>query len=181
MKQSKNILFISSADRSNLIAQWIEFVVLLVLFFLVLKKIILKPSSNYLLESICVLLLLIIFYFFFKKKNREPSFVLVSEDHLITRSFFYLNQQKIKIPEIIGFSTINRPYYVGRNGSSPRKYLYPSYLIYLKDGSKKLIISYNFSNFLEMKSRFKSSGIHFFGKDDSEWLGNRKKYKFDEK
>ena len=176
MKQSKNILFISSADRSNLIAQWIEFVVLLVLFFFVLKKIILKPSSNYLLESICVFLLLIIFYFFFRKKNREPSFVLINEDHLITRSFLYFNQQKIKKSEIIGFSIIIRPYYVRR-----KKHNYPAYLIYLKDGTKNLIISYNFSNFQEMKSRFKSSGIHFLGKDEPEWLGYGKKYKFDKK
>ncbi|GEM_PF-5509998 len=171
----KEILFESDSNKSNLIAHFIEFGFIIAILFYLVKKI-LFHSSSYIIDIFFILVMLLILFFYLKRKNREPSFVSISETQITFRSFYYFLQKKIELNQIKGYSFIKKPYYVNKGKT---KTLYPSYLIYMKDDSKKLLIDYNINNFAELNLNLKKAGIKYLGIDEPEWLGPRKKYKFD--
>ena len=169
------IVFESDSDKPNLIAHFLQFGFIITILLYQIKKILFHHSS-YIIESFLILIMLLILFFYLKRKNREPSFITISETQITFRSFLYIIKHKIDLKQINGYSFINKPYYTNKGRS---KTLHPSYLIYINDNSKKLIISYNYNNFRELNVKLKKSGIKFLGKDESEWSGPRKKYKFD--
>jgi hypothetical protein len=163
VSSANDLIFVSKPDKLNLLAHFVElsfFYGSVVLF-------------NYSLFFSVVILIL--FLFFVRIHWVEPVFVRIDSGEVTFRSFWYFFSKTVRVNEIIGFSSIKKPYF-----NHFTKTLHPCILIYFADNSRKLIVNYHFENFREVIYHLKLVGVKNLGKDLPEWTGYSKIYKFDQ-
>lgn len=173
--EKKDTSFKSNPNKPNLIAHFFEFGFIIAILIYLIEKTIYHPNV-FVIDFLATLIMFLILYFYLKRKNVEPSFVSISATTITFRSFPFFIKNEIELNNIKGFSLTKKPYFL-KHGRI--KKLYSSYIIYMNNGSKKLLIDYNFNNFKELNIKLKKSGVKYLGIDEPEWLGPRHKYKFD--
>ncbi len=150
---------------------------LLILF--IIYYIMHDPSNvtiNLILQFFWTSLMLIVLYLFLRKMNCEPSYLKIINDKIILRNFIFFKIRKLKIEQVVGFSSIR---VVKISTHHFIKEFHPAYVLYLNDNSKKLLIKYNFKNFDKIKSNLQKAGIKYLGIENVNWKGSKHKYKYD--
>jgi hypothetical protein len=158
---------------STLIAKCLIFIPFVLLYFIVFKSIFIL-EQNFIEASIGLSILLILSFIVFKQAIREPNIVFSTGDKIVFCSFPFLFYKNYSTDSIMGYSKTEKTYLNGLT-----EYKYEMILIYLRNGKKKHLIEYNFSNIKEVRSFLAKNKIESFGKENESYrYGLFRKYKY---
>ena len=169
--------FHTETNNSNILAKNIEIFVLLVIIILLTFSL---TSEKNLTDKLIKFSMLFVVIFFqilhFIRLFKEPAFLSITDGNIIVRPSFYLIKRTLPINEIIGYSQIQRPYFINKGRT---KLNYSAYLLYLKNGNKILLTEYYFLNFNLLSKELKKTGVKFLGSEDREWNRFKRKFRYD--
>lgn len=169
--------FKSLSKESNIVAKNLELgFFIFITIFLTHNLLAESNPTDILIKSIILGLIIIFELRFIYKLFKEPTFLEIFNGEMILRPSFFLFKRTIPTAEIIGYSSIVRPYFVNKGRT---KFNYSSYLLYLKNGRKVLLTEYYFLNFNKFSSALRKTGITFLGHEEKEWSVMRRTFKYD--
>ncbi|AEA43265.1 hypothetical protein [Fluviicola taffensis] len=169
--------FKSLSKESNIVAKNLELSFFILITIFVTNTLLAESNpTDILIKSIILGVILIFELRFIYKLFKEPTFLEIFNGEIILRPSFFLFKRKIPTVEIIGYSSIVRPYFLNRGRT---KFKYSAYLLYLKNGRKVLITEYYYLNFNKFSNAFRKNGLKFLGTEENEWSIMRRKFKYD--
>jgi len=161
------------SKTSTFIAKCLLIIPFLFILFIVFKSIFILEHSS-LESSIGLSILLVLSFIVFRQAAIEPNIVFSTGEKIVFCSFPFLFYKKYSKDSIIGYSKTEKTYL---NGWTESKY--EMILIYLKNGKKKHLIEYNFSNIKEVRSFLSKNKIKSLGKENESYRnGLFRKYKY---
>nr|WP_294862485.1 hypothetical protein [uncultured Fluviicola sp.] len=169
--------FKSLSKESNVVAKNIELsFFIFITIFLTHNLLAESNPTDKLIKSIILGIILVFELRFIYKLFKEPTFLSIFNGEMTLRPSFFLFRRKIPTIEIIGYSSIVRPYFVNKGRT---KFKYAAYLLYLKNGRKVLLTEYYFLNFNKFSSALRKTGIKFLGHEEKEWSAMKRTFKYD--
>jgi hypothetical protein len=167
----------AETNNSNILAKNIELILFLVIIIFLIFSL---ASEKNLTDKLIKFSMLFVVIFFqilhFIKLLKEPTFLSITHENIILRPSFYILKRTISFNDIIGYSQIQRPYFINKGRT---KLNYSAYLLYLKNGNKILITEYYFLNFNLLSKNLKKTGVKFLGSEDREWNRFKRKFRYD--
>ena len=174
---NKEFSFKSVSKESNIVAKNLELGFFIVITIFLTNSLLSENGRTDIIIKSVILGIVIIFEMrFIYKLLNDSTFLEISTYEMILRPSLFVFKRSIPITEIIGYSSIVRPYYVNKGRT---KFNYSSYLLYLKNGRKVLLTEYYFLNFNKFNNAFRKSGLKFLGNEGNEWSSLRRKFKYD--
>lgn len=169
--------FKSLSKDSNIVAKNLELgFFIFITIFLTHNLLAESNPTDILIKSIFLGVIIIFELWFIYKLFKEPTFLEIFNGEIILRPSFFLFKRTIPTAEIIGYSSIVRPYFLNRGRT---KLKYSAYILYFKNGRKVLLTEYYYLNFNKFSSALRKAGLTFLGHEENEWSMMKRKFKYD--